>query len=488
MGVRITTFGPFVIDRGRMLLLRDGKAVSIGQRGFALLCALAETDETVSRAQLIDAGWPGLVVEEGNLNVQIAGLRKAMGLRPDGREWIITMSRLGYRLVRDDAASVSAAGLTLPSLAITPFQSVDESEEEKRFASGVAEDLSNALGRFRDFELLPRRSEGTQYVLEGSVRHIGGQLRITTQLLDRRTGTHVWADSVDCADSNVLAAQDEVTRRVAGGAVSSLQLAEIELANKETTPSVYTLYLQAVSKYKLLSPAGHAEGYDLLCRALKLDPRRPRTLSHGAMLLCHNHRRGWPALSSDDRATCAAFIERAEVGVSDDARVLAECSDGMLLCTRDYRRAVEVARRGCVINPFNIQVLRAFAIASLHCGDLDEAHDALQRVYRLSPQGMLLPVTLTGLGHIAMIRGDYETALGWAEKSLAVSARFDHTYFILIAANAHLGRLDAARAHLADLLKRAPTVTVASVKAMEPDYDPHRIAAILAGLQLAGMA
>lgn len=487
MGVRITTFGPFVLDRSRMMLLRDGKVVPIGQRGFALLCALADAEETVGRAQLIEAVWPGILVEEGNLNVQIAGLRKALGQRPDGQEWIITMSRLGYRLVRDSAVVEAAAGLTLPSLAILPFQTLSESEQERQFAGGVVEELINALGRFRDFELQPRQSEGTQYVVEGGVRHIGGQLRITTQLVDRRTGAHVWADSVDCADSDILAAQEEVTRRVAGGAVSSLQLAEMELANQATTQSVYSLYLQAVSKYKLLSQAGHAVGYDLLCRALELDPRRPRSLSHGAMLLSHNHRMHWPALSSDDRASCAAFMERAEVGVSDDARVLAECSEGMLLCTRDYRRAVEVARRACNINPFNIQALRSFAIASLHCGDINDADESLQRVYRLSPQGLFLPVSLTGLAHVAMIRGDYEAALGWAEKSLAVSARFDATYWMLIAANAHLGRLDAARDHLAEFLKRVPNATVAGIKAGQPDYDPNRIAAVLAGLQLAGM-
>ncbi len=319
------------------------------------------------------------------------------------------------------------------------------------------------------------------------MRHIGDQLRITTQLVDGRTGAHVWADSVDCADSDILAAHDEVTRRVAGGAVSALQLAEIERANQESTMSVYTLYLQAVSKYKLLSPAGHAEGFALLRRALELDPRHARALSHGAALIANNHRMGWPALTSDDRATCAGFIERAEVGVSDDARVLAECSDAMLHCTREYRRALELVRRACAINPFNVQALRNLAIASIHCGDLDEADDVLRRVYRLSPQGMQLPVSLTGLAHVAMIRGEYEAALGWAEKSLAVSARFDATYWMLIAANAHLGRLDTARYHLAELLRRVPNETVARIRAGQPDYDPARIAAIIEGLQIAGM-
>ncbi len=155
MGASALAFGPFVLDRGRMMLLRDGKVLAIGQRGFALLRALAEAEGTVSRAQLMEAVWPGTVVEDGNLNVQIAGLRKALGQRPDGQEWIITMARVGYRLVRDSAASDGASGLSLPLLAVLPFQYLSEDEDDKRFAIGVVEDLINALGRFRDFELSP---------------------------------------------------------------------------------------------------------------------------------------------------------------------------------------------------------------------------------------------------------------------------------------------------------------------------------------------
>jgi DNA-binding winged helix-turn-helix (wHTH) protein len=491
MGARELAFGPFVLDRSRMTLLREGKVLAIGQRGFALLWALAEADETVSRDQLMEAVWPGTVIEEGNLTVQIAGLRKALGQRPDGQEWIITVARVGYRLVRDSSALSTTRGLAVPLLAIRPFQNLSGGEGETQIANGVVEDLINALGRFRDFELQSRSmvggDTGIRYLLEGSVRHVGGQFRITTQLVDGRTGAHVWTDSLDSADGDVLAVQDEVTGRVAASAIAALQLAEIELAAQETIPSAYVFYLQAVSKYKLLSPAGHAEGYRLLGQALELDPHYARALSHGAMLLSNNLRMGWPPLSSDDRATCAAFIERAEVGVSDDARVLSECSDAMLLCTREYRRAVELARRACAINPLSIQAIRILGIVSIHCGDLDEASEALRRAARLSPRGLLVPVSFTGVAHVAMIRGDYEEALGWAEKSLAVSARFDATYWMLIAANAHLGRLDAARSHLAELLKRVPDTTVAGIKAAQPDYDPTRLAAILDGLRIAGM-
>jgi DNA-binding winged helix-turn-helix (wHTH) protein/tetratricopeptide (TPR) repeat protein len=491
VGIRQLAFGPFVLDRGRMALLRDGKVVAIGQRGFALLWALAETDDTVSRKQLLEAVWPGMEVEEGNLNVQIAGLRKALGPRPDGHEWIITMSRVGYRLVRDAGPSHTTGELTLPGLAVLPFQNLSGGEGERRVVSGIAEGLVNALGRFRDFELETRRTsaDGTaaRYLLEGGVQAVGRQLRVTMQLVERGTGAHVWADGLDCAADDALAVQDEVTRRVAGGAVDALQLAEIARADKVAVHSAYEFYLQAASKYKILTPRGHAEGFELVNRALRLDPTHARTLSHGAMLLGNNHRTGWPPLSGDDRALCTDFIERAEVSVSDDAQVLGECSDAMLHFTREYRRAVETARRACAINPYSPRALLHLGIASIHCGDLGEAVEAFLRVARSSPQGFLASVSQAGLAHVAMIRGEYEEAIGWAAKALAVTPRFDAIHWMLIAGNAHLGRLDAARYHLEELRRRVPNETVAGIRAGQPDYDRARIDPILDGLQLAGM-
>src|SRR5690349_17965295 len=121
MGAGETPFGPFVLDRSRMALLQDGKVVAIGQRGFALLAALANHDDVVSKADLMDAGWPGTIVEEGNLTVQIAALRKALGPRDDGGEWIVTVPRVGYRLARGQKAVVVGDRPALPLLAVLPF-------------------------------------------------------------------------------------------------------------------------------------------------------------------------------------------------------------------------------------------------------------------------------------------------------------------------------------------------------------------------------
>src|SRR5688572_4284642 len=95
------SFGPFAFDPKTGALSREGKAIAIGTRGASLLAALLEADgAVVGKDALIEAGWPGLTIEEGNLSVQIANLRKAMGPRPDGQDWIVTVPRVGYRLLK----------------------------------------------------------------------------------------------------------------------------------------------------------------------------------------------------------------------------------------------------------------------------------------------------------------------------------------------------------------------------------------------------
>ena len=91
-------FGPFVLDPGAGTLLRNDDPVAVGYRGLKLLAALAgRPGEILGKAELMDAAWPGTAVEEGNLTVQIAQLRKLLGPAADGGEWISTVPRVGYR-------------------------------------------------------------------------------------------------------------------------------------------------------------------------------------------------------------------------------------------------------------------------------------------------------------------------------------------------------------------------------------------------------
>jgi DNA-binding winged helix-turn-helix (wHTH) protein len=190
MGDADTQFGPFNLDRQRQALLRDGETVGIGHRGYVLLETLLDAKgETVDKSALLEAAWPGTIVEEANLSVQIAALRKALGDKPDGSEWIVTVPRVGYRLVLPVQAEPGDGG-GRPLIAVLPFANMSGDPDQTFFADGVVEDIITALSRFKQFAVVARNSSfvykdkavdvrvaakelGVRYVLEGSVRRAG---------------------------------------------------------------------------------------------------------------------------------------------------------------------------------------------------------------------------------------------------------------------------------------------------------------------------
>lgn len=210
-----------------MALWRGGRPVAIGGRAAAVLAAVVDADgAVVSKAALLQAGWSDAIVEEGNLATQIKALRRALGQGPDGGEWIATIERVGYRLLRPDAYSIRTN--SMPAIAVLPFANMSADPEQNHFADGIVEDIITALSRFKSFAVVARNSSftydgravdvrraaaelGVRYVLEGSVRRSGNQVRISAQLIEATNGTHLWAETFDGTAADVFEVQDRIT-------------------------------------------------------------------------------------------------------------------------------------------------------------------------------------------------------------------------------------------------------------------------------------
>lgn len=228
---RRLSFGPFEIDRGAQVVLRNGEPLAVGQRGVMLLeTLLTRQGEVITKSELMDAAWGGAAVEESNLSVQVAALRKALGPSPTGGDWIVTVPRVGYRFVSLSSPG-SPAGNEQSSIAVLPFVNLSSDPEQAFFADGLAEEIIVALGKLPGLLVIARNSSFTyrgsdvdvrevgreldvRYVLSGSVRRGGNRLRMTVQLAVADTGAHVWAETFDRELADVFAIQDEVTRRI----------------------------------------------------------------------------------------------------------------------------------------------------------------------------------------------------------------------------------------------------------------------------------
>src|SRR5689334_21507722 len=244
-------FGPFAFDAERRNLARDGRRLEVGHRALGVLHALLEANgQVVTKERLMDFAWPGAVVEESNLSVQIAALRKLLGPAPGGGAWIATVARIGYRFagpITTEAAQESelASSATRPSVAVLPFENLSGDPDQQYFVDGITEDIIAALSRFRWFFVIARNAafafrhkppgEVTQalavrYALAGSVRKSGNRIRISAELVDARSATTLWADRYDFEFGELFSVQDRITEQVVGTIEPELLKSESTLA------------------------------------------------------------------------------------------------------------------------------------------------------------------------------------------------------------------------------------------------------------------
>ena len=430
---------------------KAGAPLAVSHRGLLLLDALTrQPGRVLTKSELIEAAWPGLAVEEGNLTVQIAALRKLLGVAPDGGEWIVTVPRVGYRFVPREkppaevgSQSRSSPSPAKPSLAVLPFDNMSGDPGQEYFADGVVEDILTALSRFKTFAVIARNSSfvykgqsvdvrqvakdlGVRYVLEGSVRRAGERLRIAAQLVDARSGAHIWADKFDGSVADVFDVQDRITASVATIVEPRIREAEIENSRRERPESLaaYDLYLRALPLNRAGTQRENAEAYALLSRAIEMEPDNSLFLAWTQDTLLHRTIMGWPMLTSDDRALVRDYAHRALVTARDDAAVLGRCANALIQVTREYELGLSILRRAMTANPNSVEVMTFAGIGYLHCGSVEEAKDCFLGVLGLSPNDPYAYIPLTGIAHAEMVLGRFAEARLAADQSMTISSGF----------------------------------------------------------------
>lgn len=504
-----TSFGPHTFDPSLGSLTRDGEPVAINGRGAALLSLLLEAEGGVVRREaLLERAWPGLTVDEANLTVQIGTLRRLLGRQPSGRAWIETVPRIGYRLPRSPAA-VSLPSV-LPSLAVLQFANLSGGRDQDYFASGVVEDLITSLARFRSFAVIGRpiappdgddtlglgrlsRNLGVRYLLDGSVRRAGDRLRITARLMDGE-GKALWANSFQGLLDDIFSFQDAITAGVVAFVEPAIEAAEIRLSRSERPESIaaYDLYLRGREAVDTFLPASNAVAYDLFKQALALEPDNILFLAGAALALQHRIGSGWPPIGNDDWERCAEIGRRGLAIVGNDAASMSLFGSALI---NTFHRDVGLiaVNRAVELNPNSLYVLLGAGYANYKVGSLDDSDAFYRRALVLSPEPLTQRVAMTGVARGYIMARRYAEARDWALQSLAISEGYSGTFGILIAATAHLGRMEEARRHLARFQTLAPGVTLARIAASwgndaSPNPYPERIAPILEGLKAAGMS
>src|SRR5258706_723154 len=299
-------FGHFVFDAGLGTVLRDSSPLSIGHRGIAILHTLLKANgRIVTKTELIDAAWPGAVVEESNLTVQIAALRKALGRSDEDTEWIVTVPRVGYRFVptitieeQPRAQAISVEPTTpgrKPSIAVLPFANLSGDSGQEYFADGITEDIINALFRFRWFFVIARHSTfvfkgravdikeiarelDVEYLLTGSVRKSSQQIRVSAELIDARSAHQLWSDSYQLDLGDHFTVQEQIAEQVAGAIEPELLKTESVIAAKRRhagDANARDLVYQGTWFFHQITRPTHLRARELFRKARDLDTDLP---------------------------------------------------------------------------------------------------------------------------------------------------------------------------------------------------------------------
>src|SRR5262249_11031644 len=230
-------------------LSREDMPVSLEPQVFDLVVHLMENrDRVVSKEELIEKIWHGRHVAESTLTSRINAARKAVGDSGSVQALIRTIARKGFRFVgavqtaKEEPSEAAAphredekySALPLgdrPGIAVLPFNNMSGDRTQEYFSDGISEDIITALSKLRWFFVIARNSSfvykgrpahineiarelGVRYVVEGSVRRSGDQVRISAQLNDVTTGSHLWAERYDRSIEDVFAVQDEITEAI----------------------------------------------------------------------------------------------------------------------------------------------------------------------------------------------------------------------------------------------------------------------------------
>jgi TolB-like protein/class 3 adenylate cyclase len=393
-----------------------------------------------------------------------------------------------------------------PSIAVLPFANLSGDPEQEYFADGIVEEIITALSHMRWLSVIARNSSfiykgknvdvkvagrelGVRYVLEGSVRKSGNRVRITAQLIDTSTGSHLWADRFDGAMDDIFELQDQVTAKVISAIAPKLEQAEIERAKRKPTESLdaYDYYLRGMASLHQWTKESSEEALRLFYRSIELDPGFASAYGMAAWSFVWRKVNGWMIDRISEVREAERLARRAVELGADDAIALSGGGYALVFVVHDLDNGAAFIDRALALNPSLAWALHSSGWTKAFLGDPDAAIKHLTEAMRLSP---LDPLSFRAKGGIAFahfLARRYDEAITWAESALRERPNYLAAIRELAAASALAGHLPEAQKAMAHLRQIDPAMRVTTVKDWVPLRRPDDLKRLQEGLRQAGL-
>ncbi len=451
--------------------------------------------------------WGGRIVSDSTLTSRINAARKAVGDSGEDQKLIRTVPRKGLRFVGavriqqngadpahaigpqpDEINEQSRAALPLPdrpAIAVLPFINMSGDVEQEYFSDGISEDIITALSKLRWFFVIARNSSfvykgkavhmkqvaeelGVGYVVEGSVRKGGDRVRITVQLNDVATGSHIWAERYDHELADVFAVQDEITEAIVAAIEPQLYAAENFRAQRKSPNSLdaWDLVMRALSHYWRVTRQDNVVAQALLEKATAIDPNYGQALGVLAASHTFSAHMGW-----EDMATATPVAERAAL-----AAILADSEDPWAhhalgcvhLFVRRFDDALAEFELALRLNPNFSLAQGYYGLALAYCGRWEEANVAARRALRLSPRDPFSAIYYGIAAYAQFVGRNYAEAMRLSREGIRQRSDFVGAHRVLTAAAGMAGQTDIASVALQELRRAQPNISLAWIASEMP--------------------
>jgi TolB-like protein len=409
-----------------------------------------------------------------------------------------------------EAASATgsyADALTLPdrpSIAVLPFRNMSADPEQEYFSDGMVDDIITALSHFKSLFVIARNSSftykgrtvdvkqvgrelGVRYVLEGSVRKVGAHVRITGQLIDSETGTHLWADRFDSFLKDLFELQDQMTASIVGAIAPKLDQAEMQRAKRKPVENLdaYDCFLRGITAYE--QPRNSRdEALRLFYRAIELDRDFATPYAMAARCYAARRVRGRFANGTWEEAETKRLVSRVSAIGRDDALALCWAGHSLVTVCGDLDTGAALIDEALTINPNLAAGWTNRGFVSVLLGDHEAAIEQLSRALRLNPLHPLQHFSHMVMSCAFIFLKKNEEALKWANKALLHRPNYIAGLMTSAVANALAGNVVEAQRIIARIGQLNPTVRISELNKVAPLRRTQDVKLIIEGMRLAG--
>jgi len=349
------------------------------------------------------------------------------------------------------------------SIVVLPFANLSNDPEQQYFADGITEDLTTDLSRIPGSLVISRntaftyrnkpidtkqigRELGVRYVLEGSVRRSGSQVRVSAQLIDAATDAHLWAERFDCDTADLFAMQSEITSRLAH--TLNLELIAVEAARPSEHPDAFDYILRG--RAVLLKPGSrdsYSEAIRLFEHALSLDPQSVEAQISLAGSLASRVLIGFSDTRAADLTRADELIGRALA--ASPRYALAHHVKGQVLRAQNrWEEAIPEYEMALASNPNLVVALHGLGLCKLFAGSMDEVITLIEQAFRRSPRDPQIGTWYATVGIVHLLQSRTDEAIVWLEKARSAAPARPSNHLPLAAAYALRDDLDRAAAEL----------------------------------------